>query len=160
VSSADDDIGNWEMMKALKVKAKATKTCAQCGQKLTGRAKFYCIDGACSDVFYVRFWGLPFHWIRPYILERDNHICRNCGQECSVAIQKRVYGRAEYGVFCSCEVDHIIEQNEGGRNEGSNLQTLCHKCHVAKTTKYLQTLRPKQVIERKRKTVVPLEVFT
>ena len=33
-------------------------------------------------------------------------------------------------------VDHIISRRDGGGDEPSNLQPLCHKCHTAKTRGY------------------------
>jgi 5-methylcytosine-specific restriction protein A len=32
------------------------------------------------------------------------------------------------------EVDHITPLEQGGSNDESNLQGLCHECHAAKTT--------------------------
>lgn len=40
------------------------------------------------------------------------------------------------GVFAPrrLEVDHVLALEDGGRDEYSNVQTLCHRCHVEKTT--------------------------
>jgi len=51
---------------------------------------------------------------RNYILERDQHLCQECG---------------EWGD----QVDHIVEVADGGTNIPSNLQTLCRTHHNHKT---------------------------
>jgi ribosomal protein S27AE len=50
--------------------------------------------------------------IRQEVLRRDNRICQVCGKE------------------YSGQVHHIIPRSKGGKNELSNLITLCGKCHM------------------------------
>ena len=52
--------------------------------------------------------------IRQQALERDHHTCQNCGDEGN-------------------QVDHIVERRHGGTDDLHNLQTLCVRCHQAKT---------------------------
>ena len=63
-----------------------------------------------------RFWDIK-DWkvLRVQALRRDGGICVNCGAEAT-------------------EVDHIVEIQDGGEEfDLSNLRSLCHACHVAKT---------------------------
>ena len=58
------------------------------------------------------------HWarLRKEILNRDGRKCVKCGSS------KRL------------NVDHKVAiGNDGSKNDKDNLQTLCHKCHAAKT---------------------------
>jgi 5-methylcytosine-specific restriction protein A len=50
---------------------------------------------------------------------REEPLCQVCLQE-----QKTVP---------ATDVDHIVTLRKGGTNERSNLQSLCHSCHSAKT---------------------------
>jgi 5-methylcytosine-specific restriction endonuclease McrA len=55
---------------------------------------------------------------------RDRYRCQICGQ------RKRAR---------ELDVDHIVEIARGGPSlEYSNLQTVCRKCHRAKTREFLQ----------------------
>ena len=63
-------------------------------------------------------WSRIMDWkvVRVRVLERDGSRCVICGNEAT-------------------EVDHIIEIQDGGAEfEVSNLRSLCHKCHVKKTS--------------------------
>lgn len=51
------------------------------------------------------------------IFERDNFTCQICGSTVN---------------FNALEVDHIIPVINGGKNDNSNLQTLCYKCNMKK----------------------------
>jgi 5-methylcytosine-specific restriction enzyme A len=53
--------------------------------------------------------------VRGYVLERDCYQCRSCGQ-----------------AQAPLEIDHIIPLAKGGRNDISNLQTLCQLCNRQK----------------------------
>jgi len=44
-------------------------------------------------------------------------------------------------VEAATELDHIIELIDGGADDESNLQGLCHACHVAKSTASRSTRR-------------------
>lgn len=54
--------------------------------------------------------------IRERIRERDGYCCKSCG-------------RAEL----KGQIDHVIPLDKGGTEDDSNLQLLCHSCHVDKT---------------------------
>ena len=55
---------------------------------------------------------------RERILVRDAYVCRACGTVTA--------GKAAH-------VDHITPLEDGGTDAESNLQTLCQRCHGAKT---------------------------
>lgn len=55
---------------------------------------------------------------RQRILVRDANTCR----ECSVIVSGR-----------DAHVDHVIPLEDGGTDDAANLQTLCVRCHGAKT---------------------------
>lgn len=85
--------------------------CYWCGSELTGRRKSY-----CSKECYTEYYG-NFDWkfLRIKMLRRDNFQCVKCK------------GLAN-------QVDHKIAiMNGGDFFDHSNLQTLCNKCHGAKT---------------------------
>ena len=60
---------------------------------------------------------LPRDWrrLRLYIFNRDGYRCVQCGRR----------GRLE--------CDHIEPREAGGSDHPDNLQTLCRRCHIAKT---------------------------
>jgi 5-methylcytosine-specific restriction protein A len=60
--------------------------------------------------------GRAWRKLRDEILARDNYTCQCCG---------RVGGRLE--------LDHIVNVAQGGTDDKSNLQILCHTCHKTKT---------------------------
>jgi 5-methylcytosine-specific restriction endonuclease McrA len=59
--------------------------------------------------------GSTYAWrkLRAEVLRRDYHLCVRCGRRAS-------------------EVDHIVPVSLGGRDELSNLRSLCHDCHAAR----------------------------
>lgn len=59
--------------------------------------------------------GRAWRRLRDEILARDSYTCQCCG---------RVGGRLE--------LDHIVNVAQGGTNDKSNLQILCHSCHKPK----------------------------
>ena len=58
--------------------------------------------------------------IRQQVFARDYNICLCCGK------------KPHKGIRLSLQVDHIIPVTMGGKNELSNLQTLCRNCNSAK----------------------------
>lgn len=67
-----------------------------------------------------RGYGSNWQHVRKAALIRDGYQCQACGM---------LLGRKSR----DAHVDHIIPKREGGTNELSNLQTLCHGCHSRKT---------------------------
>lgn len=66
-------------------------------------------------VYDTSFWKK----LRKQTLNRDNWLCCECARNGKVKP--------------ATEVDHIIPLSKGGTNDLSNLQSLCHECHTAKT---------------------------
>jgi 5-methylcytosine-specific restriction protein A len=105
--------------------------CAGCGN-ITDRRK-YC--SACERKRTARRWAVfqkerqeqgqnIYHskgWqvLRQTVLERDRWLCLEC-------LRNGIYTSAT-------EVDHIIPRSQGGSDDLSNLQSLCHECHKRKT---------------------------
>jgi hypothetical protein len=54
----------------------------------------------------------------------------------SKALKRKIKARDGRCVWCGSidrlEVDHIVRYIDGGGNDESNLQTLCHPCHASK----------------------------
>lgn len=61
-----------------------------------------------------RGYGTRWRQLRLGALRRDFYLCRICGNKAT-------------------DVDHIIPRARGGKDELSNLQSLCHPCHSRKT---------------------------
>lgn len=68
-----------------------------------------------------RGYGTQWRKIRAVVLERDSNLCCECLKQ----------GR----YVTATTVDHIIPKAHGGTDNLSNLQSLCDKCHKAKTAK-------------------------
>ena len=89
-------------------------------------------------------WGRIKDWktIREQALARDGKRCVNCGA-------------------IATEVDHIVEIQDGGAEfDLSNLRSLCHGCHVKKTTAR-RRFGPGVTVERAlRARSGPLEAFS
>lgn len=56
--------------------------------------------------------------VRKYVIERDRNQCQSCGK---TALESEL------------TLDHIIPLARGGKNDISNLQTLCRPCNQHKT---------------------------
>ena len=63
-----------------------------------------------------RGYGSLWEKIRKRVLDRDSGLCQACTRKGRVAL-----GR---------EVHHKTPRAQGGRDEDSNLETLCHECHL------------------------------
>lgn len=120
--------------------ARQTNNCAFCGNPLHDRRKIYC-NSDHADKFWeeCNYWQITWFDIRNQALERDNYKCVKCGQTNGL------------------EVDHIIEIADGGPQfELSNLQTLCHQCHLDKTAQGRHNRIGRLRIERIRSQHIPL----
>lgn len=60
--------------------------------------------------------------IRRAVFLRDAYRCQSCGV---------LVGQRPRDAQC----DHIVPRDKGGSDEMSNLQTLCQRCHQAKTVR-------------------------
>lgn len=58
--------------------------------------------------------------VKSYIFQRDKFQCQSCGKNCQEV---------------NLSIDHIIPLSRGGKNDISNLQTLCLTCNQRKTNK-------------------------
>jgi 5-methylcytosine-specific restriction protein A len=67
----------------------------------------------------MRGFGRPWRRLRESILNRDP-LCVN------------LFGIKDH-VALSTDVDHILPVAQGGTEDASNLQGLCHSCHSRKT---------------------------
>ena len=62
--------------------------------------------------------GRPWRRLKDKIQLRDQYTCQCCGL-----------------VTMQLELDHIVNQAQGGTDDESNLQSLCPPCHLKKTQK-------------------------
>jgi 5-methylcytosine-specific restriction endonuclease McrA len=103
-----------------KAEARRRHACVECHAPLpNGRTPY------CGRKCQWRFRGHYF-WdaARTYVLHRDRFTCQRCG--------RRHYVR-------DLEVDHVIEIAAGGPAlDYANLQTVCRRCHRAKTVQFLR----------------------
>lgn len=106
--------------------------CARCGAPLTGRQTRWCGE-TCKD-YYERnhYWQLA----RPAALRRDLYRCRRCGWS-PLAKQLTLFPELDKR-YADLEVNHVIPRVGRGYNSGchhhlSNLEVLCHGCHLKVT---------------------------
>lgn len=66
-----------------------------------------------------RGYGGRWRLLRQQVLERDSYLCCECARDGRVA--------------AASDVDHIVPKSQGGTDDLSNLQSLCPRCHRAKT---------------------------
>lgn len=88
------------------------------------------------------------HWVKKAVRERDRHICQLCGRD--LAEERRQWRRMKPNPYSSTmaqrkawwkanpkeEYDHIVPFCEGGHTVVENMRTLCHECHVERTTEW------------------------
>ena len=92
-------------------------------RKKSGRYTNYCTEHNFRDMMPFTSWS----FLAAKILKRDNYTCKKCGFTYDVMLREG-----------KLQVDHIIEVAAGGDMwDESNLQTLCDKCHMAKTKEFL-----------------------
>ncbi|NET01023.1 MAG: HNH endonuclease [Sphaerospermopsis sp. SIO1G2] len=58
--------------------------------------------------------------VRKFVYQRDKYQCQSCGKTAQET---------------QLSIDHIIPLSRGGKNDISNLQTLCLTCNKRKTNK-------------------------
>lgn len=112
--------------------------CRRCG-KATRNKTHYCDE--CMPIFrakqsrwqeyqkkvreehgeHKRLYGSTY-WkkLRKQVLDRDNWLCCECARQGKITP--------------ATDVDHIIPLSQGGGNSLNNLQSLCRKCHIRKTS--------------------------
>jgi len=73
-----------------------------------------------------RGYGWAWQRLRSHVLLMEP-LCRECG----------AHGR----VVAATDVDHITPKSQGGTDDLSNLQALCHSCHSAKTMREINEAR-------------------
>jgi len=74
--------------------------------------------------------------IRNQLYKNEKAICRKCGEKDKL----------------NWQADHIIEVRDGGGGTGiDNFQTLCHKCHVEKTTATTRRIIEEKKSEKEKK---------
>ena len=66
-----------------------------------------------------RGYGTAWSKLRELVLKRDQGLCQPCAATGRVTLAK--------------EVDHKVPKAEGGTDDESNLQGICHACHLTKT---------------------------
>ena len=105
---------------ARKTAARRAQRCVECAAALPTRRTPYC-SRSCQWRFQGRyFWDAA----RTYVIHRDRFTCQVC--------------RARFRV-AQLEVDHKLEIARGGPSlEYDNLQTICRRCHRAKTAEFLR----------------------
>lgn len=94
------------------------------------------------------------NYLRDQVLKRDEGVCASCGVD--TLLQRHIlsalwrsdkeayqflinhWGVPKHRAFCDdlWDADHIVELNEDGEHSLDNLQTLCCRCHAAKTARY------------------------
>ncbi len=97
---------------------RAHRPCYLCGKPLPPRRTSWC-SNACADRWAANH---QWSWASETALRRDGRACVRCGSK------------------AACEVNHIVPLVGRGyhnscRNHLDGLETLCHVCHVAETTR-------------------------
>ena len=126
----------YTIQKQEKIMARIFRTlCTQCHLVKASGA-----DGLCDEcrskykrwTIYQKFkgssiarYGRKWYKLRQSILKRDSYLCQEC-------LRNGKYQVAE-------DVDHIVPLTQGGTDDESNLQSLCHECHKIKTARESQT---------------------
>jgi len=111
--------------------ARIPKVCRVRGcHNLTTERHGYCFEHAglavgwrktikCKGSESDRGYGTEWRRLRKIILKRDCYLCQVC-QSGGI-------------VTPATEVDHIVNKADGGTDAPSNLQSICSRCHQAKT---------------------------
>ena len=146
----------WNLKKCSKCKHRLPPRpplrCRLCLDPCPKRRRSWCSDECMEAYFMVS----DTQFLRGKVHDRDRGVCRRCGIDCSKlrrrinkiergpALQQALQvlkdqgfsvGKPEWVGYCPSlwQADHIEALDEGGSFELSNVQTLCHFCHKAKT---------------------------
>lgn len=115
----------------------------------SGRYRNYCKKHTFTNMLPFVNW----QYLSQKIMRRDGYKCVKCGDDKRFVNEPRnafnyLTGRRErrWEQVSNLEVDHIREVANGGDMwDESNLQTLCRKCHKAKTKYYNKFERGKKL---------------
>jgi hypothetical protein len=132
--------------------------CMACGQKLTGRQKRWCGREECRGFYGRNHWwtmarNTAIRRVTVYEPRRDVHpdavwdlgnplwtMCDQCGREIRSYTERDADGKYVRFVSDVPEVNHVEPRWGAGYGTGcwnhqTNLQVLCHECHVAETAR-------------------------
>lgn len=101
--------------------------CDWCGAPLTGRRTRWCSDECCNEFGRQHAWTAA----RGAALVRDKRSCVRCGSE------RDPDGKRWRGWLQVNHIDPRVGRGYGFgcHNHLSNLETLCHPCHVDETNR-------------------------
>ncbi|OHU57105.1 hypothetical protein BKG82_13020 [Mycobacteroides chelonae] len=146
--------------------------CNRCGKALTGRQTQWCREECFAELAWEHSWD----WARKAARDRDGNRCVRCGSDGSEQRPKR-WAKVESinaarrlgldwpatlgcpsGLFIVkprnpwLEVNHIEPRMGRGygfgcHNHLTNLETLCHRCHVAETNRQYAERRGDQLVD-------------
>jgi 5-methylcytosine-specific restriction endonuclease McrA len=122
--------------------SKGKGNCGYCGKPITNKRRSYW----CSDECTSKVDDESYDWQRwkHKTFFRDGYACRTCGDKFSIEkhcpranyISEREYiwfaGQAASG-YLDCDHVRPVELAPKKQWDLNNLQSLCHKCHKAKT---------------------------
>lgn len=109
--------------------------CRWCHAEVPKGRSSYCND-FCS-------LSANFGFSRFYALRRDNYKCTFCGNPGYVSGHDPHKIRKDFPK-AKLEVDHIVSVKDGGSHHTDNLRTLCHECHVKRTTEQRRERKKKE----------------
>lgn len=121
------------------------RQCRWCKAEVFPPRTTYCSD-SCVTEWKLRSDGA---FLRSQVFLRDKGVCKGCGLD-TLYLRRRLFGLsnaqrmeegAKYGVdayhaekLMLWEADHVVAVKDGGGLTGlDNFQTLCIRCHRAKT---------------------------
>ena len=106
------------------------RCCRYCGNLIAVMRKHYCCAN-CNLYFKYAAHDTKVNSLRRFIHKYYRFTCQ--GEECGSKLAYEVPSGLLLPVY-SGEVDHIIPLKDGGEHLVSNLQLLCIKCHMRKTS--------------------------
>lgn len=110
-----------------KAEARRSRHCVECRARLADSRSPYC-SRRCQWAFRGHYY---WDAARTFVMFRDRYTCQLC--------RRRQRAR-------TLQVDHIVEIARGGAAlDYLNLQTVCRRCHSAKTRAFLRDRRGPRV---------------